>query len=922
MMTSLGTRVSVMAAAVMMVCGGAPVDAQTIVVPAGGSLQQALNAAQPGDTILLQEGAEFVGNFVLPVKSGAGSIVVRSSAPDSVLPDAGVRIRPADAPHLARLRSPNALPALRTAPASHDWTLRYLEFAANQNGVGDILQIGDGSSAQNSLDMVPHHITLQHVFVHGDPALGQKRGIALNAAFVTISDSHISDCKGVGQDTQAIAGWNGPGPFTIENNYLEGAGENVMFGGADPAIPLLVPTGITFRRNYVSRPMSWRNPIVATPQAVAASSEPGGSLAAGLYAYRIVARRPVGSGNIGRSTASAEAAATVADAGSAIRVRWDPVPDATEYRVYGRTSGAQAMYWTVATPEFVDAGAAGTSESVPASAGTVWTVKNLFELKSASNVIVEENIFENHWKEAQPGYAIVFTPRNSGGACTWCVVEHVRFEWNLVRNVGAGINLLGYDGASTPTRQTNDLAFRHNVFTGISTTLGGNAWFMQIGSQPRDLIVEHNTIDHNGGSLIYVYGGSSTDPAEVYGFQMIANAARHGLYGINGAYFSYGNQILANYYPDAVFLANYLAGGSSSRYPAGTLVSGTFPGQFADAAGGDFTLVSGSILRGAAPDGSDIGVDYPALAARLDGVTSGVPSGNGPPPPPPPPPPPVPPTAALSFTCTYLDCAFADASAAGSATITSRSWTFGDGTTSTASTGTHTYAAAGTYTVTLIVTDGNGLSDTDAATVTVVAPPPNAAPVAAFDWSCVDLTCSFVDRSTDSDGLVVSRTWTFGSAGSATSISPSFRFPSPGTYPVSLTVSDDDGASAATTTSIEVRAEIHSAILAAGTEIGGNRNNPSWWKAAVTTAVHGADERPIAGATITAAWSGSWSKAVSCVTDTSGRCTFKTSALGVDKTSVTLTVRSVAAPLSVYAPSANHNAAGSGTSTSITVVRP
>jgi PKD repeat protein len=386
---------------------------------------------------------------------------------------------------------------------------------------------------------------------------------------------------------------------------------------------------------------------------------------------------------------------------------------------------------------------------------------------------------------------------------------------------------------------------------------------------------------------------------------MIANAARHGSYGINGSYFSYGNMILANYYPDVVFLANYLAGGSSSRYPAGTLVSGTFPSQFADATGGDFTVVTGSILQGAAPDGSDIGVDYPALAARLDGVATGVPSGNDPPPPPQ-----VPPTAVLSFACTYLECAFADASTAGSATITSRVWTFGDGTTSTASSGAHTYAAAGTYTVTLVVTDANGLSDADATTVAVAAPAPNTAPAAAFDWSCVDLTCNFLDRSTDSDGLVVSRMWTFGSAGTSTSPSPSFRFPSPGTYPVSLTVADDDAASATTTTSIEVRAAIHSAIVAAGTEIGGNRNNPSWWKATVTTEVHGADERPIAGATITAAWSGSWSKTVSCVTDTAGRCTFRTSPLGVERTSVTFTVTSVAAPLSVYASSASHNGAG------------
>ena len=43
------------------------------------------------------------------------------------------------------------------------------------------------------------------------PAPRPETGIALNAAGTVIRDSHISDCKAVGQDAQAIAGWNGPG---------------------------------------------------------------------------------------------------------------------------------------------------------------------------------------------------------------------------------------------------------------------------------------------------------------------------------------------------------------------------------------------------------------------------------------------------------------------------------------------------------------------------------------------------------------------------------------------------------------------------------------------------------------------------------------------------------------------------------------
>jgi hypothetical protein len=85
-------------------------QAETRVVQRGDNLQAALDAAQSGDVLLLEAGAEFVGNFVLPVKSGDSPIVVRS-APSAQLPGDGVRQQPAHAPLLARLRSPNTAPA-------------------------------------------------------------------------------------------------------------------------------------------------------------------------------------------------------------------------------------------------------------------------------------------------------------------------------------------------------------------------------------------------------------------------------------------------------------------------------------------------------------------------------------------------------------------------------------------------------------------------------------------------------------------------------------------------------------------------------------------------------------------------------------------------------------------------------------------
>jgi hypothetical protein len=601
--------------------------AETRTVGRGEDLQAALNSARPGDVLVLEAGAEFVGNFVLPVTAGDEPIVLRST-PSHLLPTQGQRIRPEHAPLLARLRSPNTAAAMRTAPGAHHWELRYLEFPANQNGAGDILQIGDGSSAQNTLDRVPHRLTLSHLYIHGDLLVGQKRCVALNAAHVTIRDSFIAECKGAGQDTQAIGGWNGPGPYTIENNYLEAAGENVMFGGADPAIANLVADGILVRHNHFSRPPSWREPIVNTPATIRASAEAGGSLPAGTYAYRVIARRAVSGGAMARSTATAEAA--VASNGGAVRVTWEAVPGATDYRVYGRTAGAQGTFWTVTATTFLDTGAVGSTGAVPTGTGTVWSVKNLFELKNARNVVIRDNIFEHHWKESQAGYAIVFTPRNSGGGCTWCVVEHVRFENNVVRRVSAGVNLLGYDLASRPTQQTRDIVVRNNLFYDVGETYGGPGRVLLIGDEPRDVVIDHNTISHAGTSLMYVYGGTSTDPREIYGVRITNNASRHGEYGINGDVFGYGNGVIHAFFPGATVTANYLAGGPESRYPSGNMFAGQFESEFADPARDDFTLKPDSRLRGAATDGGDIGVNMDLLLPGVDRVERGLQGPNPP----------------------------------------------------------------------------------------------------------------------------------------------------------------------------------------------------------------------------------------------------------------------------------------------------
>lgn len=72
--------------------------------------------------------------------------------------------------------------------------------------------------------------------------------------------------------------------------------------------------------------------------------------------------------------------------------------------------------------------------------------------------------------------------------------------------------------------------------------------------------------------------------------------------------------------------------------------------------------------------------------------------------------------------------------------------------------------------------------------------PVNAPPTADFAWNCVSLSCSFTDRSTDSDGSVTSWAWQFGDGATSTLRNPARTFAAPGTYTVTLTVTDNLGA--------------------------------------------------------------------------------------------------------------------------------
>jgi hypothetical protein len=226
----------------------------TLTVAAGGDLQAALNKAQLGDTVVLPAGATFTGSFKLPNKTaGSGWIYVVSSNLAS-LPPPGQRVGPKDAINMPKIVARASTSALGTVPNSHHYRFVGIEFTPEPGAaVYQLISIGNSDALPATL---AHHIVFDRCYVHGDPTANDRRGIEMDGAYVAVVDSYISDFQERGADSQGLWAYNTTGPLRIVDDYIEAAGENVMFGGKDSRTAALVPADIEIRNDYFFKPLS------------------------------------------------------------------------------------------------------------------------------------------------------------------------------------------------------------------------------------------------------------------------------------------------------------------------------------------------------------------------------------------------------------------------------------------------------------------------------------------------------------------------------------------------------------------------------------------------------------------------------------------------------------------------------------------
>lgn len=86
--------------------------------------------------------------------------------------------------------------------------------------------------------------------------------------------------------------------------------------------------------------------------------------------------------------------------------------------------------------------------------------------------------------------------------------------------------------------------------------------------------------------------------------------------------------------------------------------------------------------------------------------------------------------------------------------------------------------------------------------------PENVAPTSSFSANCELGSCVFGDKSEDPDGSIVSYGWAFGDGTVSQGQSPAHVFALTGSYEVSLTVVDDDGATDTSTQQLSVEVPI------------------------------------------------------------------------------------------------------------------
>ena len=600
--------------ALLAALGVAPVP--TDFTPADSSaFATAITNAAGGDTITLTAGQTYTGPFTL--KSGLTSTVTIRSSNHASLPADGTRVTSGDRSNMAIIvcGPNNNDPCFSTTGNDADnWRLTGLDMR-QANGItntGAMVKIGnelDSTSANT-----PNNIEIDHSWIEATQK-GTVRGIFINGRNIDIHDNHVSGFRRDGQECQAILLGGGPGPVTIDNNYMMALGEVFMSGGL---IVNILPGDLTFTRNYLEAPQKYNpwNPAAFDTSDVQATT------------------------NLGCSLTSSGTTVTCASHGQGVEPN-------TTIRVLKLTSGPQSgeMRTVSSAPTSstltIEQPFSANQTGVSATLYTPFTGhKNNFELKylAGTTNLIEGNIFDGTWAMGQDGTGLVLTIRTESNVVSTATIKNTTFQYNYFKRINNWVDFLSPDDGNLGVAM-DDVVVKHNLVeplyqfsgpglqTGNPTSAPKVANFLGNSSTTHgsDMVFSHNTVysTKTMAALIIFAGNSSGD--------WINYKADDNLFAIDSAFGGFradgGGTGTAALDPWCNGAGNYSAvnntfqNQSTTGYPTGTFSETSASGfGFNDVANLDFNLTSGLYRAGQsrqASDGTDRGADIDTLSAKI-----------------------------------------------------------------------------------------------------------------------------------------------------------------------------------------------------------------------------------------------------------------------------------------------------------------
>ena len=121
----------------------------------------------------------------------------------------------------------------------------------------------------------------------------------------------------------------------------------------------------------------------------------------------------------------------------------------------------------------------------PSWDGTLWTIKNHFEIKWGHRVLFEGNVCENNWAQGQDGTSLLINTGRVEGTKKIIDAQDVLYQSNIIKNAPYMLSWSDLNnGSSPPTR----IAFRNN----LGLDIGGRAFFLN--HRGTDYWIEHNSV--------------------------------------------------------------------------------------------------------------------------------------------------------------------------------------------------------------------------------------------------------------------------------------------------------------------------------------------------------------------------------------------------------------------------------------------